>query len=217
MFAPKGCEEQAQLLIVGASNQWFATTLAVLAIPPTGADELRIEVARNWATLADATSREVLAALLQHVPTLHALKSRDVDEVMSAIETHRKELEAGPGIPTGNLHAPEWEVFTAAQPPPPSQDFALRRPGVDAGVRPLLADVVQAERLRMVQAFTGFTRIDAPDPTDREAVPRAPIARERPDWVPASEVRGEGIFLRRGRPPAAAGSVGCSWPRSCQA
>ena len=65
-----------------------------------------------------------------------------------------------------------------------------------ASLRPLLADVVQAERLRMVQAFTGFTRIDAPDPLDREAVQRAPISRERPTWVPASEVRGEGIFLR---------------------
>jgi hypothetical protein len=196
VFADRGCGEQARLLIVGASNQWFATTLSVLAIPPTGADELRIEVARNWATLADATSREVLAALVQHVPALRALRSRNVDEVMSAIETHRKELETGPAIPAGSLHAPEWEVFAATQPPPPSQDFALRRPGVDDGVRALLADVVQAERLRMVQAFTGFTRIDAPDPTDREAVPRAPITRDRPTWVPASEVRGEGIFLR---------------------
>ena len=196
VFGTKGCGEQARLLIVGASNQWFATTLSVLAIPPSGADELRIEVARNWATLSDATSRDILAALLKFVPQLHVLRSRDVDEVMLAIETHRKELEAGPSVPVGNLHAAEWDAFTAAQPPPPSQDFALRRPGVHASLRPLLADVVQAERLRMVQAFTGFTRIDAPDPLDREAVPRAPISRERPTWVPASEVRGEGIFLR---------------------
>jgi Domain of unknown function (DUF1998) len=196
VFSPKGCGEQARLLIVGASNQWFATTLSVLAIPPSGADELRIEVARNWATLSDATSRDVLAALPKFVPQLHVLRSRNVDEVMLAIETHRKELEAGPGVPAGNLHAAEWDAFTAAQPPPPSQDFALRRPGVHASLRPLLADVVQAERLRMVQAFTGFTRIDAPDPLDREAVPRAPVSRDRPAWVPASEVRGEGIFLR---------------------
>ena len=195
-FDPAGCEEQTRLLIVGASNQWFATTLAVLAIPPSGADELRIEVARNWAILGDANSRDTLAAMLKYAPQLHILRHRDVDEVMSAVEAHRKEVESGQAVPAGDLRIPEWEVFTAAQPPPPSPDFTLRRPGVSPSLRPLVADVVQAERLRMVRAFTGFTRIDAPDPADPRATARAPISREKPTWVPAGEVRGEGIFLR---------------------
>jgi MrfA Zn-binding domain len=195
-FDADGCAEQVRLLIVGASNQWFATTLSVLAIPPSGADELRIEVARHWATISDATSRETLAVMLRHVPELHTLRSRDVDEVLSAVETHRKEMETGEKAPAADLRTPEWNVFTADQPPPRSQDFALRQPGVDKSLRTLLADVVQAERLRMVRAFTGFTRIDAPDPDDLEAVRQAPISRGKPTWVPASEVRGEGIFLR---------------------
>jgi hypothetical protein len=195
-FDAGGCEEQARLLIVGASNQWFATTLSVLAIPPSGADELRIEVARNWATLSDATSHDALAVMLKYVPALHALRSRGVDEVMAAVVTHRKELETGQGVHAGDLRAPEWEVFTALPPPPPSQDFALRRPGVDPSLAALLADVAQAERLRMVRAFTGFSRLDAPDPADPGAASRAPVSRDNPTWVPASEVRGEGIFLR---------------------
>ena len=47
-----------------------------------------------------------------------------------------------------------------------------------------------------MRALTGFTRLDAPDPEDPDLVTRAPLARDRPAWVPASEVRGEGIFLR---------------------
>jgi len=195
-FEPEGCAERARLLIVGASNQWFATTLSVLAIPPSGADELRIEVARNWATLTDATSREVLAVMLKFAPELRALRSRDLDDVLGAIETHRKEVETGQGAPARDLQTPEWSAFIASPPPPPSQDFALRRPDVDSTVRSLLADVVAAERLRMVKAFTGFTRIDAPDPADPQVAARAPVSRDKPAWVPASEVRGEGIFLR---------------------
>lgn len=42
----------------------------------------------------------------------------------------------------------------------------------------------------------GFTRLDAPDPEDPDLVTRAPLAKSKPTWVPASEVRGEGIFLR---------------------
>jgi hypothetical protein len=195
-FSPSGCSHQARLLIVGASNQWFATTLSVLAIPPSGADELRAEVARNWAILSEAVSRDALVAMLKYAPQLHALRSRDPDEVMAAVEAHRKELESGEAAPAADLRTPEWEAFTAAGPPAPTQDFALRRPGIPDSLRPLLADVVQAERLRIVRAFTGFTRIDAPDPADPDAASRAPVSRDKPTWVPASEVRGEGIFLR---------------------
>ncbi|WP_218951978.1 DUF1998 domain-containing protein [Amycolatopsis anabasis] len=57
-------------------------------------------------------------------------------------------------------------------------------------------DVVQVERLREVRALIGFTRLDSPDPDDPDLVTVAPLSRDRPTWVPGSEVRGEGIFLR---------------------
>jgi len=96
------------------------------------------------------------------------------------------------------LRTPEWEVFTSTVPPEPSDDFTLRRDpeGVPASLAGFFSDVVQAERLREVRALAGFTRLDAPDPEDPDLVTRAPLARDRPTWVPASEVRGEGIFLR---------------------
>jgi hypothetical protein len=134
--------------------------------------------------------------MIDYAPELRSMRGRDLDEVMAVIETHRKELDSGEAVSPADLRTPEWNAFTAAEPPARTTDFSLRRPRVDGSLQPLLTDVVQAERLRMVRAFTGFTRLDAPDPTDHEAASRAPISRERPTWVPASEVRGEGIFLR---------------------
>jgi Domain of unknown function (DUF1998) len=56
------------------------------------------------------------------------------------------------------------------------------------------------ERLREVRALVGFTRIGSPgDFNDATEVPeerRMPMTRRPPRWVPASEVRGEGIFIR---------------------
>ncbi|HXT44628.1 MAG TPA: hypothetical protein VN748_10995 [Pseudonocardiaceae bacterium] len=52
----------------------------------------------------------------------------------------------------------------------------------------------KVERLREVRALIGFTRLDAPDPGDPTLVTRVELARDAPTWVPASEVRGEGIF-----------------------
>jgi hypothetical protein len=49
-----------------------------------------------------------------------------------------------------------------------------------------------------VNALIGFTRVEAPeesdDPEDRP--PMASLTRAKPTWVPASDVHGEGIFIR---------------------
>ena len=53
------------------------------------------------------------------------------------------------------------------------------------------------ERLREVNALIGFTRVESPDEgTADERAPRAPLMRSAPDWVVATEVHGEGIFVR---------------------
>lgn len=58
------------------------------------------------------------------------------------------------------------------------------------------ADVVLVERLREVSALRGFTRLSAPDDIGRQPGRIVRLAREEPRWLPCSEVRGEGIFIR---------------------
>ena len=128
------------------------------------------------------------------MPAFQALHEWSKEEVFEAIVQHRKTLESGPEGDEAaypDLRTPEWEVLSSPAPPEPTDDFTLRR---DQGecLAGFLADVAQAERLREVRALTGFTRLDAPP----DLVTRAPLALDRSTWVPASEVRGEGIFLR---------------------
>ncbi len=194
------CRQQPMVIVVGASNQWFAQTLSALAVPQIGASALQAKVEQLWEYLQHVNGPDVLGAywILPQFQILHRWAR---EEVLDAIAQHRKELEAGPGQDAGaypDLRTPEWEVFTSPVPPEPTDDFTVRRDpsGVPRPLAGFLADVVQAERLREVRALAGFTRLDAPDPEDPDLVTRAPLARDRPTWVPASEVRGEGIFLR---------------------
>ena len=192
------CAERPLAIVVGASNTWFAQTLATLAVPATGASALQAKVAELWEYLQNVHTRETLDAFWV-LPQFQALHRWGKEEVFDAIGQHAKESEAGGGEKEyPDLLTPEWDIFTSSPLPDPTDDFALRRDpgGVPAGVAGFLSDVVQAERLREVRALTGFTRLDAPDPEDPDLVTRAPLARDRPGWVPASEVRGEGIFLR---------------------
>jgi hypothetical protein len=203
IFEDAGCGQAPKLLVVGASNQWFAQTLTALAVPRTGASALRAEVERLWAGyLENVTAPAVLGAFLA-MPggQFTALKRWPPAQIMAAVEAHRIE-SAGAGAATTefpDLFTPEWDAFTASPPPEESDDFTVRRDpdGVPAELAGILADVVHVERLREVRALIGFTRLDAPDPDDPGLVTRAPLSRaEPPPWVPASEVRGEGIFLR---------------------
>ena len=56
------------------------------------------------------------------------------------------------------------------------------------------------ERLREVRALLAFTRIESKgDFADAAYVDdgrETPLSRQSPTWLPASEVRGEGLFLR---------------------
>jgi hypothetical protein len=197
-FGP--CDARPLVVVVGASNMWFAQTLSALAVPQVGASALQTKVEQLWENLQNVTTPETLD-FAWDLPQFQSLHQWAKDDVLDAIAAHRKELEAGPGpgpVPAPDLRGPEWEVFTAPAPPEPSDDFTIRRDpdGVPPPLAGFVADVVQAERLREVRALTGFTRLDAPDPDDPDLVTRAPLSRDRPTWVPASEVRGEGIFLR---------------------
>ncbi|HZO66587.1 MAG TPA: DUF1998 domain-containing protein [Kribbellaceae bacterium] len=197
-FEPGGCGHDPKVLVVGASNQWFAQTLSVLAVPRTGASELQTKVEQHWTVLSGLPAAAMLPFARANVPALREFEKWTDDEVWAAIERHR----AGPqdtdvaGYP--DLRTPEWEAFSAPHLPEPTDDFTLRRDpdGVPGELKGCYADVIQAERLREVRALIGFTRLDAPDPDDPDLVTRAPLARSTTTWVPASEVRGEGIFLR---------------------
>ena len=59
---------------------------------------------------------------------------------------------------------------------------------------PWIESVVLIERLREVQALAGFTRLEAGG--DDSPAKLAPLRRGPTAWVPAAEVRGEGLFLR---------------------
>jgi hypothetical protein len=76
--------------------------------------------------------------------------------------------------------------------------FLVRRVEAPREFRSYLDEVVLAERLREVNALIGFTRVEPPEEASEgsEPPPRAPLSNGNPEWVPATEVRGEGIFLR---------------------
>lgn len=199
IFEQDGCDVGTKLLVVGASNQWFGSTLSALSVPRTGASALAAMVEQLWPSLEPVTSPDVLKfALMQ--PTFAPLGKWKPEEIWAAMQAHRSAppASAHAALTQTDLLTPEWEAFTNRPLPDATTDFTLRE--AEAIPRQwdwLFSEVVHAERLREVRALTGFTRLDAPDPDDPDLVVRVGLSRDAvPSWVPASEVRGEGLFLR---------------------
>ncbi|GER90547.1 hypothetical protein KDW_47090 [Dictyobacter vulcani] len=68
------------------------------------------------------------------------------------------------------------------------------------GYEQYIQQVVLVERLREVMALTGFTRIESlNDFAEEKELPKdhiMPLSKRSPEWLPATEVRGEGIFIQ---------------------
>ena len=200
-FEADPCEYKMRTIILGASNLWFPTLQRTLAIP-VESGKLAQLVAEEWARLQAATSVEVLAAFRAIGQLGGELNSYADVEIWKAIDTKRKqetgELPADPEPP--DLKTPEWEVLTNYNPALNGQDFRLRPVAPPPRFASWIRQVILVERLREVRAMIGFTRLDAvgelTDPDLGILTDIAPLARRSPTWVPANEVRGEGIFIQ---------------------
>jgi len=202
LIEPHGCIEPAKTILLGSSNGWFPTALSALSIP-RATDRLGKLVEEQWGDLADLDSLDevrLVGKKLKKFQSLIPLFSEFKEEdIWAAIEAKRK----GSGkheTPEEDLKLPEWEVFSNPDSAAESKDFKLRRVAPPKGFEALFEHTVLVERIREVRALLGFTRIesnaDFAEATSLKDGRLTPLWRESPTWLPASEVRGEGIFLR---------------------
>lgn len=196
------CKLPSRLLIRTASNAYFPQVVSVLSLPDRGS-ALEKVVRELWDDLQivdDATD----LALIKKKPkiTVRLAPFSDID-TLAAIRQVKKgaisdrpvkqvELEALLAVPEGyGDDVPVDPNFHARRLPEHSWRHSPRVSGIES--------VIQVHRLREILALVGFTRLEAVTPdingeyeTDVE---RAQIALE-PQWFPAVENRGEGIFLQ---------------------
>jgi len=197
----EGCGEHVRALQRGASNVHFGVVCSSLSIPP--ASEAVSLIVQEYRAFLDGVPESSLPAVLTGVAERHGVS---VEQLLNAYRQLRT-LESGSASLTERLaRAEEYAAL--------SED---REDAVIAGVVPefrnrALApppglarwfDLVGAvSRLREVRALAGFSRIE-PYPVSAERVGDAiregrvsPLSKARRSWLPAAEIRGEGIFLR---------------------
>lgn len=193
------CDEEARAVLLGSTNSWFPITLSALAIPQAE-DPLGQLIHDGWAVFQGVTSEAMVPIVVQTLKVtggLPGIEKHSASGIWSAIEAHRN----GGGqeaVGESDIKGPEWKVLTAVNPPADYPHFMSKKVATPPGFEKQVRRVLLLGRLREVNALLGFTRVEAPeeasDPNERPRM--AGLARRKPDWVPANQVHGEGIFIQ---------------------
>ncbi len=188
------CGRPLQLIVLGASNLWFGVTASALHLPQgQSLDDL---IAAHWQLLSGQPGLDVLQMVIDGIDALRGLRGIAIGEIWAQVEKLR--AAGGPAGPVEerNLLEAEWRMLSRPTTDRQDADFrAVPTPGPE-GYDRLLDQVVLVSRLREVRALLGFTRLSAPERGDLEPVSRVPLSRAAPQWLPAVEQRGEGIFVQ---------------------
>ncbi|WES64631.1 DUF1998 domain-containing protein [Microbacter sp. GSS18] len=207
------CQGEVRLMLLGAANQWFPATISVLVLPsrkvPQPADTVTEVLGLPPIQVSKLTSLAAVSGWRMYAPESITERFEGIsdEDLWTAVQVARGTLPpltpeaSGPvGYDPNHLLVPEWETLTH-----PTEFLAEdRRNGfkvhpvpVAATLGSAISDVVAVDRIRKANAFIGFTRIDALDRVGDDATRIAPIALSgKPKWVPATEDRGEGVFVR---------------------
>lgn len=187
------CEAQVRAMVLGASNQWFGLVESALYVPHQRG-ELEKMVDGSWPRLRDVTSREVLEFALKG-EFVDLARDHHPDDIWEVIQRRQQDdVSPVPQEPL-QLRAREFEVLCDPLQAGGDPDFSAVAVTPPARWAQLLARVVRVERLRETRALVGFTRVEAPEWGDNDSSRRAPLSLRPPEWLPAAETRGEGIFL----------------------
>ena len=194
------CSENVRAVLLGATNSWFPITLSVLAIP-LERDLLKQLLVDGWEYFKDVETEAELKIVIKTLVKSASLPSIDKytsADIWTAIQAKLSETSTESLVTDADIKRPEWDVLTDSNPPSNWPHFLSRSVDIPTDFKTQFAAVLLLERLREVNALLGYTRVEAPeetaDPEDRP--PMADLSRSQPTWVPATEVHGEGIFIR---------------------
>lgn len=197
------CSQTPRTLQRGSSAAWHPVVRSALSIPPWS-DGLMARLRPDWPKLLELKDSDLevyLKALM-----IREAGELPVEAVRALLRAEREgdtstEEEAGLRAYTA-LRKEEYRSLESGHSEQDSErdeEFVCEAPGTTSAAlaRYGFEGPMLVKRLREVRVLKAFSRVDAPD--SNVDVHEAPLSHTRLSWLPAMEVRGEGVFLRLDR------------------
>jgi hypothetical protein len=209
--ANEECDQKLELLVRTGSDAYFAQVVSALRLPDAAPNPLRERVRdkKVWDVVKDAKGEVDITMLLGIVSLLReALAGHTAAAIAQAVQEER---DSESGVSERPLRSAEFERLTTApleQPgilPDPNATFAAYRvPKTRIDLPAGVAGLVVVPELREVRVQVSFSRFDSVSANlqgeydfGQARIKPAPLTMPggNEKWLPAAEIRGEGIFI----------------------
>lgn len=175
----------------GASNLYYPVFESALDIPPWTAPIQSI-LNDRW---DDLENIEDDSQRLQYIKSTKAIMDAASRAGLSASDIASAFLEMqglAKLINHDEIRLDEYRVLNSGI-PNTHREFESRSSEIDGLIKPFLDKVTRVSRMREVRVLKGFTRIKPPSEDPSQSI--APLSVDPLEWLPAIEIRGEGIFI----------------------
>lgn len=205
------CGARPTLIMMGASNLWFASTQSIIVMPRTDAEEKEALAAQLRVGLGVDQVKQFgnQVEVIRALAIARNIDMSDVtdDDLITAVadvlapadseEVRQEKLAAWDPV---ELLVPEWRYLQKPALFPQQQNSSgLMVTEMQRGpeLHPRISRVVAVNQMKKVNAVLGFTRLDEMDRVNDLTSRLVKLTRNgKPSWVPATEDRGEGVFLQ---------------------
>lgn len=190
----EGCTEKPRPLQRGASNVYFPVNVSSISIPPWSRGINSI-INPHW-SIIKSIPEEALPLTIENL-RLGTRLGMSTEDIMQAIKERRAhETDPSLTITERDLRIKEVKALQIrSQRDDIHAELQTTPEPVEEIISKYISRVTLVERLREVKVLRGFTRIDPPDPSSSIQQTMCPIAHAGINWLPAVEVRGEGIYI----------------------
>ena len=192
--------DKAETIQRGATNSWFPIVKSALSIKDAATPIGKILTQADSDIIAEISSLDDLDTYWK----ILTKKQPALKEFDSQREAVLEQILKSSGVVSTDdvdLLLPEWEAlrdpgsFSLGE----RSDFFSQNAVVPDNLKDVLVSVIQVRKLLEVRALSGFTRLESmggPFGGEGSEEDIAPISTNpNLDWLPAVEVRGEGLFF----------------------
>ena len=202
---PEPCNASMRTLQRGASNAYFSVTQSALTIPPWSG-KVQEYLNDNWEPIQNALDQKIDEPFLRIL--IQSLFKTVLEETNYTVDDFIKEINFRRGMEPDSeepfteqmMYEDEYKALCSGYAPENDEEPEQFEAEI-AEISPFLADyldeVVLVKRLREVLALKGFRRV-TPEPPEGDSSSNneyTPVWNKPQSWLPAIEMRGEGIFI----------------------
>lgn len=200
---PQGCGEFLQVVQRGASNVYFPQVVSSIYLPlwaeaATGGIVRALEDPRIWGPLSSGlVAGKISVDRCEMVASMRNLDPQDLYAAAQRKLQGTPEISALSAQSEEDFRRSEYDALKAGRGAPQS-DLLVEGASLNRYRSPIpesFSHLALIHKLRETRALAGFTRILPPDGTLTSPRLQTLALDRRIDWLPATIVRGEGIFV----------------------